>query len=115
MRADTGGDKEGGHDRAPPPSSCRCGAETKRIKKKQEAAAPPITSGAPRKSARPGTGRAREPGPPTNAVDPTIITIAAVGAATWTYQQPVGDHARLFKFVIVLRLINRHRHQDLQL
>jgi hypothetical protein len=36
-----------------------------------------------------GTGRAREPGPPTNAVDP-IIAIAAVGAATWTYQQPVA-------------------------
>lgn len=62
-----------------------------------------------------GTSGAREPGPPTNAVDP-IIAIAAVGAVTWTYQQPVATMRDYSNYKILFALlINLYRHQDLQL
>lgn len=105
MRADTAGNKETRDDRALPPSFCRWGCQKRKKKKNSSTTSSAITSDAPRKlqaERMDERRRAREPGASTNAVDP--IAIATVGAATWTYQQPVATMRDINNNMIFFKL-----------
>ena len=119
MRADKAGNKETRDDRALPPSFCRWGCQKKKKKNEHLQCCTDRSPATHHANCRLNeTRRAREPGASTNAVDP--IAIATVGAATWTYQQPVATMRDINNNLIFLlyfySLINhRYRHQDLQL